>query len=307
MRFTQQHVDQWREDGFCVIEDFFTPDEITPVLSDYETLYQQAMQPVGHNTVKVVDAEHEDADTNGGMQFQNIHTLPYNASVETNLISLHPQLIAFARALLGTEDVHCYQSHTWAKFTGQADYEQNFHCDFGNHTLTVPSDRPDERTVDFVFYLTEVTKAHGALHYVTKSDVKKALGRPALAAPDDEEQVALRAFERAVEVPAGGLVAHGIDTMHRGTNLTIENGRRFSMTVGYKAAGNENIAYHAWQTGANKPWDKIINHGTPEQLEMLGIPKPGNHYWTLRTLKLTQARWPEWNMRDYFEASDILP
>jgi ectoine hydroxylase-related dioxygenase (phytanoyl-CoA dioxygenase family) len=203
--------------------------------------------------------------------------------------------------LLGAPHVHCYQSHTWAKFTGQADYNQDFHCDFGNHTLTVPADDPADRTVDFIFYLTDVTKEHGALRYVTKTDVKKALGRPALAAPTEEEQAALLKFERAVEVPAGSMVAHGIDTMHRGANLTIPNGRRFSMTVGYKTAGNDNIGYNVWQTGANKPWELILNNATAEQLSMLGIPEPGNPYWSLRTLKLTQARWPEWDMEQYFE------
>jgi ectoine hydroxylase-related dioxygenase (phytanoyl-CoA dioxygenase family) len=229
--------------------------------------------------------------------------MPYDGSVELNLISLHPALIDFARALLGVEEVHCYQSHTWAKFTGLTDYEQEFHCDFHNHTLTVPSDDHAARTVDFVFYLTDVTEGNGALRYVTKPDVIKAIGRPALAAYSDEEQESLRRYERKVEVSAGGLVAHGIDTMHRGANLLEPGGRRFSMTVGYKAAGNDNIQYHVGQTAADKDWLKIINHATPEQLTALGIPKPGDKFWSLRTLKLMQARWPDLDMTAYFSAS----
>lgn len=304
MRFTQEHVDQWREDGFCIIENFFTEEEYGPVLADYEEIYKEVAQPSEKSTVKILQ-EDDDVMINRMTQFKNIHNLPYNGSVEMNLISLHPEMIALARALLGTLDVHCYQSHTWAKFTGQADYEQDFHCDFGNHTLTVPSDDPAGRTVDFIFYLTDVTQAHGALRYVTKTDVKKALGRPALAAPTEEEQKKLRKYERAAEVPAGSLLAHSIDTMHRGANLTAPNGRRFSMTVGYKAAGNDNIGFHVWQTGANKPWDLIMNNATPEQLEVLGIPKPGNPYWSMRTLKLTQSRWPDWDMSEYFAASEF--
>ena len=75
--------------------------------------------------------EGDDAALNQAMQFKNINSLPYNASSAINLISLHPQLIAFAKALLGVPDVHLYQSHTWAKYTGEADYDQKFHCDFG--------------------------------------------------------------------------------------------------------------------------------------------------------------------------------
>ena len=303
LRFNQQHVDQWREDGFCVIDDFFTTMEIAPLLDDYERLYPA--QPEGSREAVYLDRKAVDYSAARRSQFVNIHSLPYDGSVELNLISLHPALIDFARALLGVKEVHCYQSHTWAKFTGLTDYEQEFHCDFHNHTLTVPSDDHAARTVDFVFYLTDVTEKNGALRYVTKPDVIKAIGRPALAAYSDEEQESLRRYERKVEVSAGGLVAHGIDTMHRGANLLEPGGRRFSMTVGYKAAGNDNIQYHVWQTAADKDWAKIINHATPEQLSVLGIPKPGDKFWSLRTLKLTQARWPDLDMTAYFSASGL--
>lgn len=75
------------------------------------------------------------------------------------------------------------------------------------------------------------------------------------------------------------------------------------MTVGYKAAGNDNIQYHVWQTGKGKQWDLVLNNATPEQLTVLGIPAPGDGYWSLRTLKLTQARWPNWDMTPYFNAA----
>ena len=300
MRFTEKHVAQWREDGFCVIDDFFSTEEMAPLLADYEILYAESRQPERAQDSVYMGRKSEDYPTAGRSQFVNIHTMPYEGSVELNLISLHPALIHLARALLGVDDVHCYQSHTWAKFTGQTDYEQDFHCDFHNHTLTVPSEDHAARTVDFIFYLTDVTEQNGSMRYVTKSDVIKAIGRPALAAPLDEEQESLRQYERKVEVPAGGLVAHSIDTMHRGSNLLESGGRRFSMTVGYKAAGNDNIQYHVWQTAPDKDWAKIINHATPEQLTVLGIPRPGDKFWTLRTLKLTQARWPDFDMTAYF-------
>ena len=80
-------------------------------------------------------------------------------------------------------------------------------------------------------------------------------------------------------------------------------GRRFTMTVGYKAAGNDNIQYHVWQTGSDKDWGKIINQASPEQLTVLGFPPPGDKFWSLRTLKLTQRRWPELDMSTYFSAA----
>jgi hypothetical protein len=285
-----------------MIEKFFREDEYQPVLADFEEMYVDRGPTVGRelNTKEAgaIGSSHPG-------QFRNIDTLPYAGSAAINMISLHPALIEFARALLGIDDVALYQSHTWAKYTGEADYDQAFHCDFGNHTLTVPSDDVALRCVDFIFYLTDVTDGHGALHYVTKPDCDEILGSGAIAAREDAQQQALKARERSGAAPAGSLLAHSIDTFHRGTNLTIPNGRRFTMTVGYKAAGNDMISFHVWQSAANRPWQQVIDHATPEQLFCQGIPKPGNPFWTRRTLKISQARWPGWDMTEYFAAAGI--
>ena len=280
------------------LKDFFTSEEIQPILSDFERLYNQGRERENQGTVIHMKKEGQ-IDATHPKQFINIDTLPYDGSAAMNLISMHPALIAFAKDLLGVPKVHLYQSHTWAKFTGEADYDQSFHCDFGNHTLTVPSDQEAARTVDFVLYLTDVTDDLGALHYVTKPDAYSVLGEGAISAPD-AKQSALHEHERSASGPSGTLLAHGIDTFHRGTNLIAPNGKRYTMTVGYKAAGNDMIAFHVWQSAADRSWDKVIEHGTPEQLEVLGIPLPGDKFWTLRTLKLSQKRWPNWDMSRYF-------
>jgi hypothetical protein len=303
MRFTREHVEQWRVEGFTILERFFPEAEYLPVLRDFEALYAGAGRGPSVGSALQLGPS-DDALANRVLQFKNIHVLPYEGSSAINLISLHPELIAFAQGLLGTSDVRLYQSHTWAKYTGEADYDQPFHCDFGNHTLTAPADEPSGRTVDFILYFTDVTSQHGALRYVTKPDVVAALGRPVIA-PAPEQQQALHEKERIAEVPAGSLIAHGIDTMHRGANLTAPNGRRFSMTVGYKAMGNEQVGFHVWQDRQNRHlWRHVFSHATPQQLACLGIPKPGDRYWTPRTLELTQARWPEWDMREYAAALD---
>jgi ectoine hydroxylase-related dioxygenase (phytanoyl-CoA dioxygenase family) len=301
MRFSAQHIEQWRKEGFVVLERFFTQAEYEPVLEDFEELYRDAGKGDAVGAACEVKPK-EDVGANRALQFKNIHVLPYEASSALNLVSLHPDLIAFAKSLLGVDDVRLYQSHTWAKYTGEADYDQEFHCDYGNHTLLVPGDEPAQRTVDFILYLTDVTREHGALRYVTKPDVLAALGRPALSAPSEQDQAALRERERAVVVPAGSIVAHGIDTLHRGSNLTAPNGRRFSLTIGYKAAASEFIGFHTWQATRNRPWNKVFDHATPEQLACLGVPRPGDPFWTPRTLELAQKRWPGWDMHEYFAA-----
>ncbi len=300
-RHSVSHVQEWRKEGFTLIPNFFSTEEILPIIEDFQQLYQdrgkgeEVGRPLNKKEDGAIGAGHP-------KQFMNIDSLPYNASSAINLISLHPALISFAKALLDVDEVHLYQSHTWAKYTGEADYDQAFHCDFGNHTLTVPSDDVSLRTVDFIFYLTDVTDAHGALHYVSKTDSNRILGDGAVFAKDDQ-QFALKEKERSAAAPAGSLLAHSIDTFHRGTNLTEINGHRFTMTVGYKASGNEMIGFHVWQTAADRPWPTVLNNATPEQLKCLGIPLPGDAFWTNRTLKLTQLRWPEWDMSAYSQTT----
>lgn len=297
-RFTLADVERWRTDGFAIVPGFFSRDETAAVEADYERLYG-ARRP---SSQEMLDRKAEgQIGRFDRHQFMNIDTLPYDGSIEMNLLSLHPGLIDFAKAALGASDVHLYQSHTWAKFTGEADFDQPFHCDFGNHTLTAPADEPYRRTIDFIVYLTDVTDAHGALHYVTKPDADEILGEGALAANSEETQAALRVRERSAAAPAGTVVAHGIDTFHRGTNLTAIGGHRYTMTIGYKAAGNDQIGFHVWQSSPERNWAPVLANASPEQLAALGIPRPGDPFWTPRTLALTQARWPDWNMQVWID------
>lgn len=298
-RHSKAHIEAWKNTGFVLIPNFFTQDEIAPVCEDYEALYGGFRPDQG----EAVDVKKEGMiGATHRKQFLHTEVLPYQGGIDMNLLSLHPAMIEFARDLLGVSAVHLYQSHTWAKFTGEADYDQHHHCDFGNHTLTVPSEDAALRSVDFIIYLTDVTDDLGALHYVEKADSERIVGPgEVMAAP--EHQMALKACEKSAAAPAGTLLAHSIDTFHRGTNLTRTGGHRYTMTVGYKAAGNDLINFHVWQQAINRPWEKVINHASPEQLRCLGIPEPGAPYWSQRTLNLTQARWPEWDMSAYFQAA----
>ncbi len=301
IRHSQEDIELWRREGFAIMPEFFSGEEIKPIIADYEQIYGHPNNIANSATQATKGEEKNPLGEFSRDQFQNIDCFPYDGSPEMMMLSLHPSLIAFARDALGVQKVQLYQSHTGAKFTGLTDYEQPFHCDFGNHTLTIPSDKIAERAIDIIVYFTDVTKAHGALHYVNKTDSDALLRPGAIAAPKDEEQLALRSKEKAVTCKAGSFVAHGIDTFHRGTNLTIKNGCRYSMTIGYKATGNDKVSYHVWQAAMGRNWAPIFELASPEQLECLGIPLPGDSHWTSRTLKLTQSRWPNWNMAPYFE------
>lgn len=333
VRHTQSEIETWRCDGCIILRHFFAPEEISEVYTDYQRIYGTRGQ---HCVERSAGAGAEDVKMFRDEQFQNMDTLPYRGSAQMNLLSLHPSLIHLAKDLLGVGKVFLYQSHTWAKFTGNANYEQPMHCDYKNHTLLVPADQPSLRTVNFVIYVSEVTDDLGALHYVTKRESNEVLGVGSVNPSSEDDQAALMKVERSAASEAGSLVVYGIDTFHRGTNLTKPQGRRYTMTVSFKARGNDGIGFHVWYVitcmlsrvcylmsiiscivymllhpmDGNRQhsfhrqhaWQLLLQHASPEQLVCIGIPLPGDPFWTERTLDQTQQRWSQWYMREYTEA-----
>ncbi len=298
IRHTDAQVEEWRREGAILLDGFLTEDEIAPCHRDMQGLYGTLKPEVS----KVRKDDHRgQVGTFSLDQFNNIEDMPFNCSPALNLLGLHPALIGMAKSALGTDDVRLYQSHSWAKYTGTADYEQPFHCDFKNHTLTVPSEDALGRTINFMIYMTDVTEAHGAISYVplSKSDPITGPNRTMFLETDLDTQKRLQGVEERGVGKAGSVFAYGIDVYHRGMNLTMADASRYTLTASYKAAGNDMIGWSAWPHSFMRPWYLIINNATPEQLACLGIPRPGDPFWTPLTLERAKLRWPDWDMSAY--------
>ena len=301
-RFGPQHLEAWRRDGGVSIQNFFTPDEVAAVVEDFYAVFGRS---TGAEDAMVKKKPGEVGRFNAA-QFTSIQPVPVDCSPALNLIGVHPALIAFAKTALRTDAVHVYQCQAWAKFTGDADYDQPFHCDFSNHTLTAPSEDAHRNSVTILCYFSDVSEAHGPMHYVTRPDSEKFGGAEASINFDPDHQDALQrglvAHERSSAAPAGSVFPYSIDVFHRGTNLTAPGGHRFALMTCFKAAGDESIAYHAWAFHHQKPWARIFDHATPEQLACFGVQPPGHRFWTETTLRRAQARYPGWDMTPYREA-----
>ena len=171
-RFSSDDLETWRRDGAAVIRDFFTAEEVAAVRADFEKVFARtagADEPMNKKKGDEVGRFNK-------AQFKSIEVGPFECSPALNLIGVHPALIAFAKQALKTDAVHLYQCQAWAKFTGDADYDQPFHCDFSNHTLTAPSEDATRNSVTILCYFTDVTDAHGAMHYVTRPDSAQVAG-----------------------------------------------------------------------------------------------------------------------------------
>jgi hypothetical protein len=302
-RFRPEDVDAWRRDGATAIRGFFTPDEVAAVVADFEAVFGRV-----EGGADALDRKPEGAVGRfHPSQFKQVEAIPFDCSPALNLIGLHPALIAFAKQALKTDRVHLYQCQAWAKFTGDSDYDQPFHCDFVNHTLTAPSEDATKNCVTILCYFTDVSDAHGAMHYVTRPDSARVAGPEATLAVDRNAQASLqaglRAYERSSASPAGTAIPYAIDVYHRGTNLTAPNGRRFAVMACFKKAGDESIGFHAWQFHHTKPWARIFDHASPEQLACFGVQPPGDPFWTETTLARAQARYPGWDLTPYRAAA----
>jgi len=310
IRFNDAHVDTWRKEGAVVVHEFFNDKEINDVTKDFEiifpgrkaedkTLNKKKKGEFGNKLPLQLSGEPMGKTTMD--QFKNFENIPFDCSSSLNLIAVHPSLIEFARSALKTNDVRLYQAQAWAKFTGEADFDQAFHCDFGNHTLTVPSQDECLNSITFIIYFTDVTEQHGPTHYVNRTDSNgfEGMRRFLKNREDIEHQKELRKFEHSAAGPAGTLLAYGIDVFHRGTNLTEPGGYRYAMTSCFKKAGNDSIGYTSWPWHFTKPWQNIFEHATPDQLNCFGVPMPGDPFWNEETLSLAQLRYPNWNMSEY--------
>ena len=297
-RFSDAHVDAWRRDGGVLIERFFTADEVAAVCADFQTVFGI---PAGVGSALVKKKAGEIGKFNPA-QFASFDAIPFDCSPALNLIGVHPALIEFARAALDCTDVHLYQCQVWAKFTGAADYDQPFHCDYVNHTLTAPADNAALNSVTILCYFSDVTEAHGPAHYVRRSDSLRIAPPEATLGNDPSLQRRLQAYERSTAAPAGSIFPYAIDVFHRGTNMAAPHGHRYAVMACFKRAGNDAIGYHAWPFHHMKPWQRIFEHATPEQLACFGVPGPGHPFWTATTLARAQARYPNWDLMPYRRA-----
>ncbi len=298
-RFTPQDVETWHREGCAPIHNFFTPEEVAAVRADFVKVFggsEKASDPLNKKHDGQVGRFHE-------TQFLGIQPVPINCSPALNLIGVHPALMAFAKQALKSEDIYLYQCQSWAKFTGESDYDQPFHCDFVNHTLTVPSEDQALNSVTIMCYFSDVTEAHGPMHYVTRPDSLTVAGPDATFDKDPENhrrlQASLKPLGKSTASPAGSIAPYAIDVYHRGTNMTAPGGVRYAVMVCYRAASNDSIGFHAWPFHHTKPWENIFNHATPEQLACFGVQRPGHRFWTDETLRRAQARYPGWDLAPY--------
>jgi hypothetical protein len=292
-------VARWHDDGFVVLPGFLAADDLAAGVADLPLLFPTA------------DEFHTDPDDPRFARFRDefggITDFPF-PSAELCLLAVHDDLVGLAAALLGTDDVRVYSIEAWAKYTGSAVYDQHHHRDYLNQTLMVPSSDPAFRQVEMFVYLVDVPGSLGPPHFVPRrhadglAPIPNWLPRVADVGldPDHPTWVARDANPTLYELevsgagPAGTVAAYSTATFHRGTELTMPRGARFTLHVNFRRADAEWAIRHSWVQKSTDPgWRGFVALATPRQLELFGFPAPGHAFWTEETLAGTQVRYPD--------------
>lgn len=225
-----------------------------------------------------------------GDEFGGIRVFPFPTIALCRLV-VQDKLVALVEAVFGTDDVRVYASELWAKYTGAAEYEQEHHRDYLNHTPLVPSSDIRWRGLEVFIWLHDVPEDHGPTHIVPLGVTSDLPALPHGYWP--AERPDLYAAEVSAAGPAGTVVAYSTDTFHRGTKLTAAGAARYTAHVSYRHAANAWTSRHAWGDQSFHPdWRPFVEQASLRQLLLFGFPPPGHPYWTPETLSGLGVRYP---------------
>lgn len=287
-RITDAHLAQLRTHGYVVIKGFLRPDELADARDAFRRYYPTEAEL--HDTPERFGAIFDDPDT---LQTE----FPF-ADDRLNHVSTHPAILSGVSRFFGHEDIRLTQAAIWAKYAGVGSYAQGLHFDYQGNTLVVPRHDGDYQQLNFIVYYTDVTKKLGPTAVV-----------PMTAAPDvplwpafktREKHPELYALEKYVTVPAGSMLIFTMSTLHRATEITADEGCRFSHHLVYRSGRHDFQGYHLYsRLGESEDLQRFVQTSMPEQRHALGFPKPGNPYWTPATRKAVKLRYPALDLSGY--------
>ena len=302
----------WREDGFAILPAYMPTAELTSAVAELPMLFPTAGE------------YHDQVDPERNRRFDDefggIDDFPFD-STALSLLAVHPLLIDLAERLLGTADLRVYSIEAWAKYTGAANYAQHLHRDYLGASLLVPSTDLRFGQVEMFLYLVDVPVELGPPAFV-------ALGHTAELAmipnwfprhdggrdPDQPTWISpvgrpdLYEHEVRGAGPAGTVVAYTNRTFHRGTQLTVPRGARYTLHVNFRPAGSEWQNRHSWLRHANKAaWSDFVERASPRQLALFGWPPPGHPFWTTQTIASIRERYPGFDVAPWRTALPSEP
>ncbi len=280
---TDEHLETWRTEGYCIVERFVTPEAIAGALAE---LHEQMPTWVQYRDER---DNWPEAKPFVWQQF------PYRSGVMNDL-ALNPEMISFARRALGTDDVMLSHSEALSKYASDHDFDQAMHMDYPNNTFVVPM-ADDIEQLASITYLTDVSMELGPTRVVSYADGEQWAHK---ARWSKDEAPELFEREHAITVPAGSIFLYSMRTFHRGSALTADEGLRHSLHVAYQ---RRSMSWGGWRSyvreANNEGFPELVTRLSVDQRTMIGFPPPGDPYWSPQSVEAVQQRYPEIDMQPY--------
>jgi hypothetical protein len=292
---------QWGDQGFVILPELLSQDDLAPAVAELGLMFPSA------------GGFHDGSDPRRSRflddEFNGIDSFPF-ASVEVCLLAVHPKIIDLASSLLGTDDIRMYGAEAWAKYTGATSYDQELHRDYLNHTVLVPSTEFPQ--VEMFVYLVDVPEELGPPHLVPRQRTSDLPATPnwfPRSGPGYGDFVAagspaLYEHEVSAAGPAGTVVAFEAGTFHRGTELRLPGGARYTMHLNFRRSCDDWALRSGWAVESHKQeWYSFVPRASARQLSLFGFPPPGHPYWTPETLAGMALRYPGLDLSPWKSAS----
>ena len=302
--FTEAHVRRWREQGWVLVEDLVPVDEIDAACEDLRRLYPRpeefhAGAGGDRRTAFLGGADDRNLfrSAPGGdrgpafrpEQFLGRTLFPFGGSGALDRLVVHDDVVAFAAAALGSDDLRLYQMAVWAKYAGVADYEQPLHQDH-NHSIVPPRSEPGWWHLEGFLYLSDVDEGVGPTRLV---DTGRSGGRLDVRPRLPDAEPGLYDAEVAAPGRRGSFLAYRSDVFHRAVDLTRPGGSRFLLGLSFKLGQQDWIGYDNVQPrSVAGRFTRFVEGCDPEQLALFGVPRPGHRYWNEAMLEAMAERYP---------------
>ncbi len=232
-----------------------------------------------------------------GDAFASVRMVP-TGRIALDRIPFDRRCRAIAQQLLGSEDLCLMRAGYQAKFAGAADFEQELHRDFPNHTLLVPSFGD---ILGCFLYLSDVTAEDGPTAIVSVADTSGIEDH--VGSVSRGERPDLYAAERRIVCEAGSLLVYDYTAFHRATAVTGQQACRLSLSFAY-------APWRRWQGFVAWPnmlvsadmYDLIVRL-SPEERSLIGFPAIGDAVWDGQTIDAIERRFPPIDMSQYRDAA----
>lgn len=282
---TEQQLDTFHTDGFVLVPDVLDANELAILQGG---VWENFPSPQDYF------ADPETYAHLTGTPFSGLVNFPW-ASPDLNRLVAHPRIVSIVRQILGVDDIRLYKGELWAKYSGNTDYDQDHHRDFGDHTLVVPSVERTWMQITTFTYLCDIDEHNGAT-----AAVPKRYSRDIPLGQRRTEPGELRDCEVLARGKAGTTLVYSTEIFHRATSMTGSNASRFTVLADYKAADNTWTSKQAFGDHGNRPeMIEFVANVDADTRTLLDIPAPGHPYWTDQTIVDMEVRYPGIDMSPY--------